>query len=98
MAVTPTSFFSAESFWSSWSSWTECSKSCGGGLQYRSRQCLGEGQCRGSREDDRSCNEDECPTGRSMLAGEHAVTTISGGSRGAGRLGGQTPPPLTSGI
>ncbi|XP_043543785.1 adhesion G protein-coupled receptor B1 isoform X8 [Chiloscyllium plagiosum] len=52
--------------WNAWSSWGDCTKSCGGGLQTRSRTChsqLEEGfVCEGVSEEGRLCNKQPCNT------------------------------------
>lgn len=53
--------------WSSWSTFSECSKSCGGGFQTRTRYCdnpfpqYGGSDCEGESADIRNCNEHDCP-------------------------------------
>lgn len=53
--------------WSAWSTFSRCSKSCGGGRQYRSRLCSnpfprhGGRDCVGIRFFSRSCNTGCCP-------------------------------------
>ncbi|XP_078378395.1 SCO-spondin-like isoform X2 [Oculina patagonica] len=53
--------------WSSWSTWTPCSKSCGTGLQERSRGCTqptpehGGKPCHGDSRESRWCNTQSCP-------------------------------------
>ena len=52
--------------WSSWSEWTQCSRTCGGGRQSRSRRCLTENQvqldCSGELIQLQDCNtEVRCP-------------------------------------
>ncbi|XP_062336365.1 SCO-spondin [Osmerus eperlanus] len=53
--------------WGSWSNWTDCTKSCGGGVQSRRRECdrpAPEGQgdyCEGLGSEVTSCNTDHCP-------------------------------------
>uniref|UniRef100_A0A3P9P7Q8 Uncharacterized protein n=1 Tax=Poecilia reticulata TaxID=8081 RepID=A0A3P9P7Q8_POERE len=53
--------------WSRWSDWTDCSKSCGGGIQSRRRLCdspspEGAGSyCEGLGTEVRACNTDHCP-------------------------------------
>ncbi|XP_043927284.1 A disintegrin and metalloproteinase with thrombospondin motifs 1 [Protopterus annectens] len=53
--------------WGSWRSWGECSRTCGGGVQYSFRDCdnpvpkNGGKYCEGKRVQYRSCNTDECP-------------------------------------
>ena len=49
-----------------WSEWTECSRTCGGGRQGRSRTCvIGPDaefvQCTGPLLDARNCNAQPCP-------------------------------------
>ncbi|XP_040571137.1 A disintegrin and metalloproteinase with thrombospondin motifs 3 [Lepeophtheirus salmonis] len=52
--------------WSDWSSWRKCSRSCNGGVQFRTRLCdnprpaYGGAPCPGIREDFRLCNIDPC--------------------------------------
>ncbi|XP_071836091.1 uncharacterized protein [Apostichopus japonicus] len=53
--------------WASWGPWGECSESCGGGIQYRSRNCtdpaprhLGA-DCVGSEQDSQVCKDQPCP-------------------------------------
>ncbi|PAA54099.1 hypothetical protein BOX15_Mlig015709g1 [Macrostomum lignano] len=53
--------------WGAWGQWGDCSLSCGGGNQLRSRQCdsprpqNGGGACVGTASDGRQCNTDPCP-------------------------------------
>ncbi|KAI3355049.1 hypothetical protein L3Q82_017927, partial [Scortum barcoo] len=53
--------------WGQWSTWTECTKSCGGGVRSRRRQCdspspEGEGSfCEGLGTEVVACNTDHCP-------------------------------------
>ncbi|KAG9347866.1 hypothetical protein JZ751_003882, partial [Albula glossodonta] len=53
--------------WSQWTNWTECTKSCGGGVRTRRRDCdnpmpEGEGDyCEGQKTEVTSCNTDHCP-------------------------------------
>ncbi|BFZ12317.1 hypothetical protein BsWGS_15356 [Bradybaena similaris] len=48
-----------------WSDFTECSRTCGGGVQQRSRPCLRARPeyCHGKSIEYRSCNAQECPLG-----------------------------------
>ena len=49
--------------WLSWRGWDECSATCGGGDQRRTRECYPLGaQCNGSSNDTQSCNTLKCPT------------------------------------
>ncbi|KAK2858572.1 hypothetical protein Q5P01_003192 [Channa striata] len=53
--------------WSQWSNWTKCTKSCGGGVQSRRRECdspipEGEGNyCEGLGTEVMACNINHCP-------------------------------------
>ncbi|KAK3550975.1 hypothetical protein QTP70_011460 [Hemibagrus guttatus] len=53
--------------WSEWTSWTECTKSCGGGLRSRRRECAnpateGDGDfCEGLKTELVACNAERCP-------------------------------------
>lgn len=56
--------------WSSWSEWSTCSRSCGGGVTSRERECnkpfpqYGGKQCEGVANVSMLCNDQECPYGR----------------------------------
>ncbi|GFR83412.1 A disintegrin and metalloproteinase with thrombospondin motifs 6 [Elysia marginata] len=55
--------------WSDWSIGTQCSRSCGGGVQTENRSCLlregsrGNDECQGSATRYISCNSQPCPRG-----------------------------------
>lgn len=51
--------------WSSWSNWTSCSRTCGYGIQVRSRFCRGNKECRGEGLMVRSCQLKSCDILRS---------------------------------
>lgn len=51
--------------WGAWSSPSECSRTCGGGVAYQSRECLkvgqnGESNCEGGDKKYFSCNTQDC--------------------------------------
>ena len=50
--------------YSQWTQWSQCSKSCGMGLQRRSRTCPVAGKCLGEDDETKMCNMDPCPTAR----------------------------------
>lgn len=53
--------------WSEWTSWIECTKSCGGGVRSRWRECdnpatEGDGDfCEGLKTELVACNVEHCP-------------------------------------
>lgn len=55
--------------WGPWGSWGGCSRSCGGGVQFSSRDCTqpvprnGGKYCEGRRTRFRSCSSQDCPAG-----------------------------------
>lgn len=59
--------FPGDGGWGQWSNWTECTKSCGGGVRSRKRECdspspEGEGNyCEGLGTEVTACNTDHCP-------------------------------------
>ena len=59
--------------WSNWSSFSECSQSCGRGIQTRIRQCdspspeYGRNSCSGNENETQSCNTDLCPGKKKQL-------------------------------
>lgn len=58
--------------WGPWGPWGDCSRTCGGGVQFSSRDCTkpvprnGGKYCEGRRTRFRSCNTDICPTGSAL--------------------------------
>jgi len=61
--------------WSSWSDWTQCSATCGTGLQARDRVCnrpaphYGQ-QCNGSAREVQWCNNYTCPGSQIYRVGQ----------------------------
>ncbi|KAL7022058.1 hypothetical protein ACKWTF_012113 [Chironomus riparius] len=52
--------------WGPWGAPSECSRSCGGGIAYQTRECLlfeanGEPECNGGNKKYFSCNTQDCP-------------------------------------
>eukprot|EP00105_Crassostrea_gigas_P005928 XP_011419685.1 PREDICTED: coadhesin isoform X2 [Crassostrea gigas] len=69
-----------------WGNWTDCSKSCGGGLNIRNRSCTnpspkyGGKHCKGSLSETLNCNEHQCPIdGGFSLWGAWSSCTVSCG-------------------
>ncbi|XP_026071704.1 A disintegrin and metalloproteinase with thrombospondin motifs 7-like [Carassius auratus] len=58
--------------WDSWSEWSECTRTCGVGVQNAQRDCLnpvpkyGGKYCLGERRRYRTCNRDPCPADHSF--------------------------------
>ncbi|XP_042296854.1 A disintegrin and metalloproteinase with thrombospondin motifs 4 isoform X2 [Sceloporus undulatus] len=58
--------------WGRWGPWGECSRTCGGGVQYSTRECdkpvprNGGKYCEGKRTQYRSCNVQDCPDGTAL--------------------------------
>ncbi|XP_014661728.1 PREDICTED: ADAMTS-like protein 3 [Priapulus caudatus] len=47
--------------WSAWGAWSECTRTCGGGVQKQQRTCQGQGSiCRGEGLQYRMCNTKPC--------------------------------------
>ncbi|XP_012946540.1 papilin [Aplysia californica] len=57
----------SEDGWGPWSDYSECSRTCGGGVQQSTRQCrvgrVGSPECQGHSIQYQSCNMEECPPG-----------------------------------
>lgn len=49
-----------EEKWSAWGPWSECSVSCGGGIQRKTRVCESRGECLGSAVQTKPCNTHKC--------------------------------------
>ena len=57
--------FSVDCLWSNWSTWTNCSATCGGGIELRSRLVeqvaqYGGSICSGSAFESQACNTQSC--------------------------------------
>ncbi|KFM68295.1 Semaphorin-5B, partial [Stegodyphus mimosarum] len=64
-ACLDSAFLNIEGDWSVWSTWSECSATCGGGIQYRERTCddpnpTDGSQCIGPARLERPCNIENC--------------------------------------
>ena len=50
--------------WLEWSAWSDCTKTCGGGTQFREREKIpaehGGRDCVGENREDRTCNNQIC--------------------------------------
>lgn len=59
--------------WGPWGPWGECSRTCGGGIQFSNRECdnpvpqNGGRFCLGERVKYQSCNTEECPPNGNYL-------------------------------
>ena len=54
--------------WGEWNDWSACSKSCGGGVTYRKRECYQSKcphpyykTCYGNKYEQKRCNKQCCP-------------------------------------
>lgn len=70
--------------WGSWSEFSSCSKTCGGGYQYRERsktviERYG-GSCPGRNIEEKSCNNQNCPV--EVSCGQHKAPTCSQCTKG----------------
>ncbi|XP_054979029.1 A disintegrin and metalloproteinase with thrombospondin motifs 4 [Sorex araneus] len=58
--------------WGTWGPWGDCSRTCGGGVQFSSRDCTrpvprnGGKYCEGRRTRFRSCHTQDCPSGSAL--------------------------------
>uniref|UniRef100_A0A672L8V5 ADAM metallopeptidase with thrombospondin type 1 motif 7 n=1 Tax=Sinocyclocheilus grahami TaxID=75366 RepID=A0A672L8V5_SINGR len=52
--------------WDSWSEWSECTRTCGVGVQNAQRDCYGGKYCLGERRRYQTCNRDPCPADHSF--------------------------------
>ncbi|CAG5105955.1 Oidioi.mRNA.OKI2018_I69.chr1.g2603.t1.cds [Oikopleura dioica] len=63
--------------WDDWEAWSTCTATCGGGMHYRQRQCIGGG-CQGMPMAYEPCNTDACDAGcagpRDVLFVAHYTT------------------------
>ena len=70
-----------------WTEWSECSVSCGGGIQQRLRECLlprnalGENPCKETLEESRACNEDLCPKWTEWTEWSDCTASCDGGTK-----------------
>jgi hypothetical protein len=58
--------FVVDGYWKDWSKWDICNVTCGGGLQWRSRDCVqpfyGGLECNGTGSESKDCNTEYCPS------------------------------------
>ena len=77
-----------DGYWEDWTQWRPCSKTCGGGTQFRNRFCNrpqhGGKDCEGQWEESRQCNTWGCPVDGYLL---DRVSTHSRGDDGSGDFG-----------
>ena len=64
---------SADGHWSPWGQYSRCTKTCGGGSQYRTRTCdnpapsSGGKYCPGPSQQTNACNTQGCPGNKTIL-------------------------------
>ncbi|WAR23497.1 SSPO-like protein [Mya arenaria] len=73
---------------SEWSAWLECDVTCGGGIQWKTRSCVGPfhggANCAGPYEESQHCNTHECPIDgkwQAWASWQECSTTCGGGER-----------------
>ncbi|XP_020379997.2 A disintegrin and metalloproteinase with thrombospondin motifs 1 [Rhincodon typus] len=75
--------------WGSWGPWGECSRTCGGGVQYSFRHCNnpvpqnGGKYCEGKRVQYKSCNTMDCPANNGKTFREEQCETHNDVSKSA---------------
>jgi len=61
-----TELLSVDGVYEEWGSWYSCDVTCGGGLQWRNRTCIGPfydgADCVGPPDESQDCNTHECPS------------------------------------
>ena len=71
--------------WTPWSNWTECSQTCGGGVQLRARECILPKErisgCIGEPEESRECNTNTCPEWTDWTDWTECSASCGGGTR-----------------
>lgn len=73
--------------WSDFGDWSECSASCGGGTQERTRSCNnpspanGGADCVGEAEESQECNTDPCAANSLKVACDDATTVYVDGEK-----------------
>lgn len=67
--------------WSDWTLWGACDKSCGDGVQRRSRTCIGGNDCEGENIERRSCNLRSCVEWTAWSEWSSCSTTCGNGIR-----------------
>ena len=71
--------------WTDWGVWTECSATCGGGSQVRSRDCVlpleRVAGCIGPKDEERTCNSNTCPIWTDWTEWSECSATCGGGTR-----------------
>ncbi|XP_061173323.1 SCO-spondin-like [Saccostrea echinata] len=91
--------------WSSWNTFSQCTLSCGGGTQIRTRTCThprplhGGANCKGSANETQKCSENGCPVnGQWSTWGQYSACTktCGNGSKTRQRLC-SSPAPLNGG-
>ena len=69
--------------WTEWIDWTECSATCGGGVQVRARDCVLPREriagCAGDKDQSRESNTDICPAWTNWTNWTECSTTCGGG-------------------
>ena len=74
--------------WSPWTPWTQCTVSCGGGTQRRTRDCVAArytgvdtGACEGAAEEAAECGTSSCPAFSPWSSWSACSASCGGGAR-----------------
>ncbi|XP_077970864.1 uncharacterized protein LOC120327960 isoform X2 [Styela clava] len=75
-------------YYTQWTFWSQCSKTCGGGLKRRHRNCMSSdnSQCSLSLEDVVICNSQQCPIWSEWSPWGQCSSTCVGGTQKAERI------------
>ena len=72
--------------WSSWSTWSQCSRSCGSGIQTSMRSCQGtSNSCIGKTLRKRPCSTKSCCQWSQWTVWTQCTMTCNGGNRSRNR-------------
>lgn len=72
--------FLVDGVFGNWSQWYDCSVTCGGGIQWKNRSCIGPfyggEDCSGAFEESTTCNTHPCPSSHFLMNSIHILICI----------------------